>query len=167
MRKDEAIAFLQAHQPLPGDEDLSQDVIATYDEARKLFLVEKDPTCIPLFLSSFGAGSGFGVYQLVEDVLLGFSAEEVVPHLVSALVSEHPGVRYWCAQIAVSFPDERLIPALFALLEDASADTRIMAVVALGRIGSAPVRARFRKLLEVESDEDVIEAAREELEPAG
>lgn len=164
MTRDEAIAFLQAHQPLPSDRDLPNDLIVTYDEIRKLFLDKKDPVCIPLFLGSFGEGSGFGVYQLVEDVLLRFSPQEVVPHLVSALNSRHPGVRYWSAQIAASFPDERLVPALFALLTDVSADTRIVAVIALGRLGGAPIRARLIQLLAIETDEDVMEAVREELQ---
>jgi len=69
-----ALAFLERHQPLPPDDQLSADLIREYDEVRKFFIEHPDPRCIPLFLNSFGDESCFGVYQLVEGRLSPVSA---------------------------------------------------------------------------------------------
>ena len=167
MKTTEALSFLRDHQPLPSDQGMPPDLIAAYDEVRKSLLAAKEPECIPLLLGSFGDGSGFGVYQLVEDVLLQFPSEEVVPHLVTKLESNHRGVRYWCAQIAASFPDERLIFPLSRLLKDSDADIRVMAAIALGRIGGQQVRELLRDALRSETDGDVTEAIQEELGERG
>jgi hypothetical protein len=82
-----AVAFLKQYQPLPDDEALNElpDVMNTYDETRKYFLENPDPVCIRLFLHSFGEGSGYGMYQLIEDVISKFEPELVVPQLVNVL----------------------------------------------------------------------------------
>ena len=69
--KEEALKFLEAYQPLPSDSELSKNIniLNIYNEVRKYFLTHYDPRCIPLFLNSFGGRNGFGVYQLIEDVL--------------------------------------------------------------------------------------------------
>jgi hypothetical protein len=163
MTRDDALSFLRSHQPLPADEDLSDDLIQEYDEVRRFFLQHPDPACIPLFLGSFGEGSGFGVYQLVEDVLLPLGPDQVVPHLSAALVSSCAGVRYWCAQIAGAIPDARLVPALFTVLGDPISDIRVEAAFALGRIGGAEVRDRLRALVDREADQEVLAAIQEAL----
>lgn len=166
MNRADGLCFLRENQPLPSDNALTEGLIRDYDSVRKFFLESKDPDCIPLFLGSFGEGSGFGVYQLVEAVLLVFPPEEVVPHLRVGLSSEHKGVRYWCAQIASAFPDHTLVSSLNELLSDVSADTRLMAATALGEIGGSRVEATLGEALRVEADGDVKEAIVEALEEA-
>ncbi|WP_253947920.1 hypothetical protein [Paenibacillus ehimensis] len=80
---------MKDNHPLPKDSEERFDIIKKYDEVRIHFLNNPDPKCIPLFLNSFGEGSGIGVYQHIEDVLLKYSTEEVLPYLISALKSEH------------------------------------------------------------------------------
>ena len=103
MDTETALDFLSRHQPLPSDEDLSEDLIRDYDEVRRHFLENPDKRCIPLLLGSFGKGDGLGVYPLVEDVLAVYAADEVVPHLKVKLESSDPSIRYWCGQIAALF----------------------------------------------------------------
>ncbi len=67
MTVEEALLFLEQHSPLPSDEDLSDEIIESYDEIRELFLANPDPRCIEPLLNSFGDGSGFGVYQMMDD----------------------------------------------------------------------------------------------------
>lgn len=164
MNKSEALAILKANQPLPSDSNMPPDLIRAYDEARKFFLQNKNEECIPLFLGSFGDGSGFGVYQLVEDVLRLFSVEQILPHLRASLLSEYPGVRYWSAQIASGYPHPSLVPALFKRLSDPNPDTRIMAAIALGRIGGNEIATRLRVQLDHEDDQEVAEALSEALQ---
>jgi hypothetical protein len=74
MNIDEAITFLKNHQPMPSDVDLDKETINGYDEARKVFLFNRAPECVPLFLNSFGEGDGFGVY----DEMIGFSIFQII-----------------------------------------------------------------------------------------
>ena len=135
-----ALAFLEAHQPMPDDADLDEGLIGEYDDVRRHFLQNLDERCIPLFLNSFGSGDGFGVYPLIEDVLAQFPPEKVVPHLAAALQSSHQSVRYWSAQIAAIFPDQELVSPLGRLLIDEEFDVRYAAVTALGQICSVESR---------------------------
>ena len=71
MTDNEAIEFLKTVQPLPDDSELSEELIAQYDEVRKHFIKSPNELAVPLLLNSFGDGDGFGVYQLVEDAIAG------------------------------------------------------------------------------------------------
>lgn len=47
----QAIAFLQAHQPMPSDEDITAEQRESYLEAIAYFAAHPDPDSIPLFLA--------------------------------------------------------------------------------------------------------------------
>jgi hypothetical protein len=148
----EALAFLEAHQPMPDDAELSQDLIEQYDEVRKFFLQNPDERCIGPLLASFGDGDGFGVYQLVEDVLKQFDKSKVVPHLKQGLHSSICGVRYWNAEIAANFPSGDLVADLSALLRDPDQDIRAAAVIALGQIKTEASNNVLRNALAAEAN---------------
>ena len=100
----------------------------------------------------FGKGSGFGVYQLIEDVINKFSNEEVVPHLVKSLKSKHQGVRYWFAQIASSFPDSRLIEPLSPMVNERDSDLRCASYLALSEIYDTSVFLILKNALHNETE---------------
>ncbi|HZH62199.1 MAG TPA: HEAT repeat domain-containing protein [Metabacillus sp.] len=159
MDKNEAIDFLKNNQPLPEDNilELHPELIKKYDDVRKYFLANPDPICIPLFLNSFGNGSGFGVYQLIEDVLVKYSHEQVVPHLIESLNSKWYGVRYWTAQIASLFPDKRLIDPLKKLLKESDPDIRSAAITALAQINDYQALRLIKNAQLQEDDPSVLE----------
>ena len=157
MNKDIAIAFLKAHQPMPNDDILDEELINKYDEVREFFLSEPSEECIPLFLNSFGEYDGLGVYQLVEDVILKFKHEIVVEYLKESLRSEHKGARYWSAQIAMSFPDNILVAPLSDLLMDEVSDIRIAAISALAEIPDLDINKILTSHLDRENDDYVKE----------
>jgi hypothetical protein len=136
MTKDEAIKFLEKNQPLPSDDELSQEQINTFDNIRKYLIEEPDPIFIPLMLNAFGDGSGFGVYQVCDDVFRKFSKEQIISHLSLALQSPHWGVRYWASQWAMDFPEESLIPILAKLANDEHQDCHYFAISSLESIWS-------------------------------
>lgn len=74
----EALDFLKQHQLMLSDLEIEKSIIDKYDEVRKYFLKNRNPECVQLFLNSFGEISGFGVYQLVEDVIRKYNADEVI-----------------------------------------------------------------------------------------
>lgn len=157
MTTEEALDFLRQHQPMPDDEEaaeeVAQEIIDGYENARKHFLDHPDVRCVPLFLNSFGDGTGWGIYQMVDEVLWQFSEDEVVPHLLQALASPLVGVRYWNTQIAMDFPSPRLIPTLTHLVDDPDRGVRCFAIFALSLIPSSEVLPPLQHALATEKDE--------------
>jgi hypothetical protein len=154
MTKEESLNFLRQYQPLPSDDQLSEQLITKFDEVRKYFIEHPDPEAIPLFLNSFGEGSGFGVYQLVEDVINKFPIELVLPHLTYALQSSNASVRYWSAQIAEFFPCGEIVKPLEQILLNDDSDSRSAAITALSDIEDSRVDDILRQAKEKEGDTD-------------
>lgn len=155
MTQDQAVQFLKAHQPMPSTSELQDVDMHAYDQVRRFFLENPNRICIPLFLNSFGEGDGLGVYQLVEDVIYRFPADEVVPHLAQSLRSPYKSVRYWSAQIATRFPSENLIDALSNLLIENDYDMKYVAITALEQIGGERVRKILNDCKYKENDHEI------------
>ena len=153
MDMQQALNFLKQHQPMPDDEIASGDLFKNYYEAMIFFQENYNEECVPLFLNSFGSFSGLGVYQLVEDVINKYPAEVVIPHLVNAIINGTDPIKAWCSQIAVNFPDERLIESLESLMTYDNDDIRWAAISALSEIKSERVFWLFKKLQIKEKDE--------------
>jgi hypothetical protein len=146
---------------MPNDQCLSTELISEYDDVRKFFIHNPDERCIPLFLNSFGDGSGFGVYQLVEDVIKQFDKTIVLPYLLDAIKSDYNSIRYWCIEIAGIFPDNSLIPDLKKNLYDSSVDIRTASMIALSQIKCDETIEILREALKQESDNDVLDMMKE------
>lgn len=163
MMREEAISFLESHQPMPPTSELKQETVNKYEEIRRFFIANPDPMCIPLFLNSFGDGDCFGVYQMVEDVIEQFEPSDVIPHLAASLRSEHNSVRYWSAQIASSFPSPVLIAPLSLMLSEQEFDLRWAAVVALENIEDPRVVQIMGSHKAKEQDEELLDLINEVL----
>jgi hypothetical protein len=135
MTTDEALAFLAIHQPMPPDTGLSEELVTRYDEVRRHLAEHPDPRAPGLLLGSFGDGSGFGVYQLVADVLRLHDRDAVVDALGEALRSDVPSVRAWALDVALEYPDDRLDVLVRTGLESASRDDRYFAAAYLADRG--------------------------------
>jgi len=164
MNIDEALKFLKNHQPMPSDKDLDKETIDRYNEVRKIFLFNRVPECVPLFLNSFGERDGFGVYQLIEDVIRKFDDSEVIPHLSAALKSDLRSVRYWNTQIAALFPSIELIEPLVGLLSDEDFDIKYASLTALSQINSNKVINIVKEFQKKEEDSELRELAQEIIE---
>ena len=152
MNVNKALLWLSEHQPLPDDLKLTQEVAESYDKIRKFFLYNPDSRCIPLFLNSFGGRNGWGVYQLIEDVLRKYQPQEVLPHLVEGFKSSNLYVRHWSAEIAASFPDPCLVGPLSTLLADKDYDVKAAAIIALQQITDNRIPSIFEVYLQNEED---------------
>lgn len=165
MTEKEALNFLKQHQPMPADKDLDNELIREYDKVRCFFLYNPNTECIPLFLNSFGRINGFGVYQLVEDVILQFSAEDVVPYLTKALSSKEYSIRYWNVQIAAKYPLIDLLPSLCEILTEDDFDIKYNALIAIGQFELTLIKPIIEAYLERECDDELRELAKEILMP--
>lgn len=112
---EQALEFLRKHQPMPPELELTQEQIDQYDAVRQHFIKYPDPRCVPLFLGSFGEGTGYGLYQLIDDVLRMYPEHFVIGELAKALRSPHRSVRTWCLDMAMGFAHERLRPIAMRL----------------------------------------------------
>lgn len=165
MNRQRALEFLRNNQPLPDDNGITQEVIDEYDEVRKFFLENPNRESLSLFFGSFGKGGGLGIYQLIEDTILTHDPEDVVPELALALKTGTEESKYWCAQIASNFPDERLIEGLQISLECENVDIREAAVTALECIGGIKVVKLLKEQLLKENDKGVKELIEDVLAP--
>jgi hypothetical protein len=165
MTKQEAILFLTNNQPLSSDVELSNNisVIERYDKVRIFFIENPDEVCIPLFLNSFGGNNGLGVYQLIEDVIVKFSANIVVPHLYQSLQSKNYFVRYWSSQMVTLFPDLSLINPVSLLLKEQEYDIKSSAIFALKCIGGEIIATILEIYEGNETDEELKELAKQSI----
>ena len=159
MTKDQALAFLTQYQPLPDDGKELENILEEFNEVRKYFISNPNSICIPLFLNCFGKGSGYGVYQLVEDVIITHNEDEVVFYLKKALLSDSSSIRYWCAQISENYDSEELLEGLLNVYEKGDIDAKCASLTALSGIKSNKVPEIARKALDTETDKDLIEIA--------
>jgi len=157
MTTDEAIAFLEAHQPMPPDDKGTQEEIDDWIEAfnHAMQLEPPDPRFISLFLNSFPKRMEIGAYQEVESLLARYDASLVVPPLINALESKNPSIQSFAAEFSRYFPDPRLTSPLIATLKFGFAESRAFAAMALAFHPGALVDQALAEALRRERDRDV------------
>ena len=168
MDREEALRFLRAHQPLPPDATLDEETIQRFDTVRDYFVKNPNVECIPLFLNAFGDGSGFGVYQICDDVLRAYPQSSLTLHLVDALSSPHRGVRYWAAHWTMEFSAPELVtPLVQVLARQEDDDAHYYCLAALQFIweehGTPEALAALQRHAQTETDPDRMELLREAL----
>lgn len=166
--KMEAFSFLKEHQPMPSDKELTKEEMRKYDEVRDFFINNPDEQCIPLWLNSFGGKDGFGIYQMVEDVIRMYDKKAVLPHILKAFNSPYEGVKYWCIQISSNFPDESLFNPLISFLRLEDEDIKTATIIALAQLASSNINVSevikaLKEEIERISDEEIKEFAIEVL----
>jgi hypothetical protein len=168
MDREEGLRFLRAHQPLPPDASLDEETIRRFDTVRTFFAANPDTECIPLFLNAFGEGSGFGIYQLCDDVFRAYPQSSLTPHLAAALSSPRRSVRYWAAHWAMEFSAPEFVAPLVQLLAtQEDDDAHYYCLAALQFIweehSTAEALAALQRRAQTETDPDRMGLLREAL----
>ncbi|SKB09760.1 hypothetical protein SAMN02745166_05182 [Prosthecobacter debontii] len=164
MTIDDALQFLRNHQPLPPTEGMSDELLQRFEEVRKFLIANPDERCVSLLLNCFGEGDAYGVYQLVEDAILAFPDEVVIPALADSLRNPAGSVRYWSAQIAANYPSQELAEPLIELFNRGNLDERVAAVTALEVLGTPQARVEMEKALSADIEDELKTMIREALE---
>ena len=112
MDTQQALRFLASHQPMPADTDLTGELVRMYDTARRHFVEVVDERCVRLLVNSFGAGSGFGTYQLVSDALRNQNPERVEREVTLAIGGVVASVQGWAVELAAEFPSRMVLDAV-------------------------------------------------------
>jgi hypothetical protein len=157
MSRKRAVEFLRQHQPLPADHALEQEHLDELDAVRCYLIKCPALEALELLLGVFGEGSGFGVYQLIEDAVAAYEPADVVPALCRSLESGPRSARSWCAQIACGhrYRDDRLVDPLGGNLTSGDEDVRYFVITALEFIGTPRAKATLRNWLPQERDEEL------------
>ena len=158
INRHQAIEFLKLNQPLPDDALLEKD-IAVFKEVEQYFANNPDPACVPLFLNCFGDGSGYGRYQIIEDLILKYDGKLVVSHLKQALFSQYSSVRYWCSQISQNYTNNELIDGLINAFKKGDIDTKCAALTALTNYDDNRVITISKAIVFESNDDDLLEIA--------
>lgn len=163
--REEAFSFLKEHQPMPSDIKLRKEEIEKYDEVRRFFLDNVDEQCIPLFLNSFGGKDGFGIYQMVDDVITMYDKEVVLPYIINAFNSSSENIIYWCIQIASNFPDEDLFNPMVKFLQYDDEDIKLATITTLAQLALNNIRTNdVLNILKDETDRTFDEEIKEFIE---
>jgi hypothetical protein len=157
MSASRAVGFLRKHQPLPPDKALQRGDIEELDAVRKYLMKDPVGEALELLLGVFGDGSGFGVYQLMEDTIAAYAPADVVPVLGRKLESGGRSVRYWCTRIASRYPNDSLVDPLASNLTPEDHDLRDATIAALENIGTPRARSVLRTWLPHETDKELRE----------
>jgi hypothetical protein len=157
MTPEEAIRFLEAHQPMPADADATEDLIREFDEARRSLEHHRDPRTARLLLNALGEGDGLGVYQLLDETLRTLPRGDVVEALAQSLRSRVRSVRAWSMEMALDYPDRVLVPHATGLLGENDRDQRAFAAHFLAMFGGhdRTTVASVRAALAGEDDEEI------------
>lgn len=143
---DQALAFLQQHQPLPPTGEMSAELLDRFEEVRQHFVDAPDERAIALLLCALSQGDGHGVFQRVEDCLQQHPMHVVVPHLADVLQEGRPEAQYWAATFAMGFPHGDLIGPLGELVRTGNTECRTAAIMALDLNASAEAQALVSQL---------------------
>ena len=123
--------FLATHQPLPPDAEWDDALLASVGEVRRHLEKHPDDSAIPLFLGLMGLigeGSGFGHYQIFDEVLRAHTEAVVVDALRECLRSSSASRRYWCVEYCAGGYATHLLGDLEVFLDDRDEGTRFQAI---------------------------------------
>ena len=132
MNTEQALKFLEAHQPMPSDLTITDEQGATFAAILEHFQVELDERCIPLLIHSVSPDTGLGMYEHIKFVLMAHPREQVVPHIRRALLDGNDGVRYRCCWWACDTDAWELIDAIQPLANHPDEETKTSAQMFIG-----------------------------------
>ena len=175
MNKEQALAFLRAHQPMPDtlDEDNDcEELIGEWESVCKFFIVHPDIESVPLFLGSFGDEDGYEVYQYFNNVVAELDPDDVAPYLTEALSSPSLPIRIRAAEACSEALSNNptYIDALLSRIEDIGEDQDVRelsanAISLIGKeFGFGVYRKRVESILKLEEDEHIVMVLSEHLD---
>ena len=122
MTTDYYLAFLKAHQPMPGDADVTDDEASVFAAALKYFEAQPDVRCIPLLINSVSQDTGLGIYEHIKFTLMAHPRDAVLPHLERGLRSEQLGVVYRCCWWSADFDAWEFAPLVRSVMTHSDED---------------------------------------------
>ena len=159
MTRDDAIRFIQNHQPMPLNP--SNSLIDQYLSA--IDVLKSDHSEESLLLRLRSLGFGLGVYDSVLDGVMSCENHATLIRAIgTALDASNDTNLYWAILAAWEAPDDSYLMALEKALSSKDAGVRSAAVTALEKLGDAG-RSVIRAHVSSELDPDVYAEMKEAL----
>lgn len=159
---------LKQMSPMPDDDIVTQEQLdayaAIFDKIRGETQRDPDIRVVPALLASLGYPDYYELYQSILLIMVKFSDQQLLPHLIEAVQHAPKGGRQWAALYMGYTKDPIVIPYLLTLLSDPEEHVRAHAITALGSISDPSTRSAVASLLEDPSLEvrDAVECALED-----
>ena len=139
MTHEEAIRFLQLHQPMPDTQIPCENgesaqkmelLLKQWNDVLDFFMEHPSEESIPLFFNSLGDEDGLGVYQSLTHYFPKFPPEVVIPYFKMAFRSPSPVIRAAAADYALDVDSgaQDFIEAMLPLLSDSDSEVRLSAI---------------------------------------
>ena len=162
MTPKEADDFLSRHAPLPADADLTSELIQGFNAVREHIIEQPNRAILAKYMTSFGDGSGMGVYQTSDDALRAHDPEAIEFALRLGLESGRRPALYWCMHFCPQFPSEWQRAYAHKYLSDEDPGIRTWSAMTIERIYEASLdfmAVKYR--IGTEQDQDVMEVLRD------
>lgn len=124
MTTEEGLSFLQRHQPMPSDWDITDEQGAAFMQILAHFEHHPDDRCLPLLVGSVSGETGLGMYEHIKFVFMAYEKVAVVPALRVGLRDGNNGTKYRCCWWAADISAWELEGEIAPLVEDQDTDTQ-------------------------------------------
>ena len=118
----QALTFLENHQPMPSDEEVTQELCDTFLECMQFFKENPDPKSVALFINSVSEYTGLGMYEVISDVLLKQERTVVLFALKKALNQGNDAIKYRCCWWAIDLNAWCLFNEISGLVSSCNVD---------------------------------------------
>ncbi len=135
MKIENAVEFLENQCPFSDKDDVTQETIDKYRESIDLAEKTQDERLVLPLMTSFGPGSGYGLYQMVIFAFQKYDKIKLVKPLIQSLQNPDPNIRYWACQHALDLSIAETAPYLRNHVNDEDDSIAFFASAALEFVG--------------------------------
>jgi hypothetical protein len=122
MNHHQALIFLEHHQPMPSDKEVTQDLCDAFLECMLFFKHNPEPKSVSLLINSVSEYTGLGMYEMISDVLLKQERTVVLFALKKALTQGDDAIKYRCCWWAIDLNAWCLFNEISGLVSSCNAD---------------------------------------------
>ena len=118
----QALTFLEHHQPMPNDQEVTQNLCDSFVECMQFLKENPESKSVVLLINSVSEYTGLGMYEMISDVLIKQERSVVLFALKKALNQGNDAVKYRCCWWAIDLNAWCLIKEISALATSCNND---------------------------------------------
>jgi len=118
----QALTFLEHHQPMPSDQEVTRTLCDTFVECMQFLKKNPEPRSVILLINSVSEYTSLGMYEMISDVLLKQERTVVLFALRKALSQGSDAVKYRSCWWAIDLNAWCLLKEVSALVSSCNTD---------------------------------------------
>jgi hypothetical protein len=118
----QALTFLAQHQPMPSDQEVTENLCDTFVECMQFLKKNPEPKSVVLLINTVSEYTGLGMYEMISDVLLKQERTVVLFALKKALNQGNDAVKYRSCWWAIDLNAWCLFKEISALVNSCNTD---------------------------------------------